>query len=132
MGGMSRVSRRIGVAALLAGTLFAWATWGAEKRASESAIVATVGPSKIKRADFDRQRALARQEFQRRRGGSIPEEVLPILDRQILERLIRSELMTLEAERRGIDASDAEAEAQLRLDPFFQTNGAFDAAKLSK
>jgi parvulin-like peptidyl-prolyl isomerase len=49
-----------------------------------------------------------------------------LLRRQVLESLIRLELLTLEAKRQGITATAAEAEEVLKRDAFFNPGGQFD------
>ncbi len=92
-------------------------------------VVATVGPERITRDEYDRRWTLAQREYHDRIGTDIPPEYRPTAQRQVLELLLRQRLLTLEARRLGITGTPAEAEAMLRQDPRFQTAGRFDAAR---
>ena len=96
---------------------------------SRTGAVATVGGLQIARAAFD-ERVRTAQENYRERTGSLPSaEDMPILKRQVLEGLIREKLLQLEARRRGMTLTTAQAEEEVKKDPFFQTGGMFDEAK---
>jgi parvulin-like peptidyl-prolyl isomerase len=97
---------------------------GARKPAA--APIATVGTMSIAREDFERRAVPARAEFAKRRGQQLTGEYQAMLDRQVLEGMIRAHLLVLEARRTGITASLAEAEAELRKEPFFNPGGTFD------
>jgi parvulin-like peptidyl-prolyl isomerase len=91
--------------------------------------VATVGDLRIPQAELDQRSQLAVSDYKGRTGSDLPPEVRPLMRRQLLEGLIRRDLLILEAQRRGLLGSEQEAEAQLKKDPFFQANGRFDAAR---
>lgn len=91
--------------------------------------VATVGGRRISRAEFEQRSEQALREFRARGGKPVPGDVEALLERQLLESLVRRELLVLEAKRRNILVSDAEAEAQLRKDPFFNPGGRFDETR---
>jgi parvulin-like peptidyl-prolyl isomerase len=91
--------------------------------------IATVGSRRVTRAEFDSRLAVALDQYRSRLGKEVPAEFVPIVRRQVLESLIRRELLTLEAPRRGIVVPEAEAEQELRHDPFFTERGVFNAAK---
>ena len=91
--------------------------------------VATVGPLRIAQAELDQRAQQALVEYKGRTGSDLPPEIVPIARRQLLESLIRRELLVLEAQRRGLVGSEQEAEAQLQKDAFFQVNGRFDRAR---
>jgi parvulin-like peptidyl-prolyl isomerase len=67
--------------------------------------------------------------YRTRLGQDVPEDLKPAVRRQILESLIRRELLVLEARRRNITATDADADVELRKDPFFNPGGKFDPAR---
>ncbi len=90
---------------------------------------ATVGDLRIAQAELDRRGQMTISDYKARTGSDLPAEFQPLMRRQILESLIRRDLLTLEARRRGLLASEQEAEAQLKKDPFFQVNGRFDPAR---
>lgn len=94
--------------------------------------VATVGGLRITQAEFEQRAAQGLVEYRARNGSDLPEEIVPIARRQMLESLVRRDLLVLEARRRGILGSLQEAEAQLKRDPFFQVNGRFDAARFEQ
>lgn len=88
---------------------------------------ATVGGRSIPKSELDRRASLAIAEFSRRSGNAeTPAEMRDLLRRQVLESLIRLELLTLEAKRQGITATAAEAEEVLKRDAFFNPGGQFD------
>jgi parvulin-like peptidyl-prolyl isomerase len=87
---------------------------------------ATVGALRIPQAELDQRSQMAVSEYRSRTGSDLPPEVRPLMRRQLLESLIRRDLLLLEAQRRGLLGSEQEAESQLKKDPFFQANGRFD------
>lgn len=101
----------------------------AAPRSAPAAAIATVGPRRIDRTEFERRAEAALREFGGRTGGNLGAEVKDLVRRQVLESLIRLNLLTLEAQRLGIAASTAEAEAQLQRDPFFNPGGRFDESR---
>lgn len=114
--------------------MLALAAWAARAQtrppapgaAAEQPAVATVGSRRIPTSEFEQRAAQSLSDYQARSGTAVPGDLLPIIRRQILESLIRTDLLTLEAERRGVTASGAEAEEQLKRDPFFSPGGRFD------
>ena len=93
------------------------------------AAVAVVGQMRIGRDELDQQMQQALQLYRDRNRTSIDPQLEPVVRRQVLENLIRQRLLALDARRRGVTVSDAEADAQLRLDPAFQQGGVFNEAK---
>jgi parvulin-like peptidyl-prolyl isomerase len=93
--------------------------------------VATVGAQRIPRAEFDARVQQTLAEFRQRSTAELPAELRPLLERQVLENLIRARLLVLEAPRAGVTVSAAEAEAELRREPFFQENGRFSEARFA-
>ncbi len=90
--------------------------------------VATVGTRRIEREEYDRRLAVVEKQVAAR-GGERPAEFKDLLRRQMLETLIRLNLLVLEAKRTGLTVSGAEAESALRGDPFFSPDGQFDAQR---
>ena len=88
--------------------------------------VATVGGMRIPQAELEQRAQQAVADYKGRTGSELPPEIVPIMRRQMLESLIRRDLLMLEAQRRGLLGSEQEAEAQLKNDPFFQVGGHFD------
>ena len=97
--------------------------------AAKPVAVATVGPMSILREEFDLRVQQGLADYKARSGSEVPAELQPIVKRQLLESLIRRDLLILEAQRRGLHATEQEAEEQLKKDPFFQENGRFSEAK---
>ena len=139
--------RRSAVATMVLMVLGAWLAWaqspsGGSRLVPQSpapaaapaapaapAAIATVGGRSIARDEFRARETQAMGEYRQRLGRDIPDEVRAVVRRQLLENLIRRELLALEAARRGIAPSDAETEAQLRREPFFNPDGKFDPAR---
>jgi parvulin-like peptidyl-prolyl isomerase len=92
-------------------------------------VIATVGSLQIARAEFESRYARQRDEYAARSGSGLAPELVPIARRQVLEGLIQRELLKLEAQRRGMIATEQEAEEEMKRDPFFQERGVFNAAK---
>jgi parvulin-like peptidyl-prolyl isomerase len=96
--------------------------------AAAPVAVATIGPRKVTLEEYDRRLVVAEQQFAAR-GGDRPAEFKDLLKRQMLETLIRLNLLVLESQRLGMTVSNAEAESLLQRDPFFSPNGQFDAQR---
>lgn len=92
--------------------------------------IALVGGRTISRDEFKAREADAMNVYRQRLGQDVPEQAKPIVRRQLLESLIRRELLVLEAGKRGVLGTDAEAEAQLKQEPFFNPDGKFDQRRL--
>jgi parvulin-like peptidyl-prolyl isomerase len=108
---------------LVAPALHALAQAGAARPA-----LATVGGRRVEREEFDARVAAAERQLAAR-AGERPAELRDVLRRQVLETLIRMNLLILEAQRLQVSVSAAEAESALRADPFFSPGGTFDAAR---
>ncbi len=102
---------------------------GAAARPSEPPAVATVGALGVPRAELEAGLQQALADYRQRSGKEVPAEFRPIVERQVLESLIRRRLLLLEAGRQKLGGTDADAETELRRDPFFQENGRFSEAK---
>lgn len=98
-------------------------------RASAPPAIATVGTRRIARQDFDARALASMRQYRERAGSDVPEEFKPTVRRQVLENLIRRELLVLEATRRGTLGSEAEAEAEMKKDVIFNPGGSFDPAR---
>lgn len=101
----------------------------AQRAPAAPPAAATVGGLRIPQAEFEQRSQQAAADYKGRTGSDLPPEVRPLMRRQMLESLIRRDLLVLEARRRGILGSEQEAEAQLKRDPFFVVNGRFDPAR---
>jgi parvulin-like peptidyl-prolyl isomerase len=87
---------------------------------------------RIPQAELEQRSQQAALDYKGRTGTELPPEVMPLIRRQLLESLIRRDLLVLEAQRRGIIGSEQEAEAQLKTDPFFQVNGRFSPERYAQ
>jgi parvulin-like peptidyl-prolyl isomerase len=96
------------------------------KTAPASPPIATVGPRSVTHQEFESREQQAISDYRQRLNQDIPSELRPAMRRQLLESLIRREMLVLEAQRRGITVSDEEAEQQLMQDAFFNPGGKFD------
>lgn len=115
--------------ALALPSLMAWAqTRPAAPARSASPAIATVGSRSIPRDEFERRAAQTVQQFAGR--GEVPPEMRDVVRRQLLETLIRMQLLVQEARRTGVTVSPLEAEAELKKDPFFNPGGQYDASRL--
>jgi parvulin-like peptidyl-prolyl isomerase len=101
----------------------------APRSPSPDSVIATVGATRIARAEFESRYSRQSSEYAARSGSELSPEFVPIARRQVLEGLIQRELLKLEAERRGLLATEQEAEQEMKRDPFFQDGGVFNAAK---
>jgi parvulin-like peptidyl-prolyl cis-trans isomerase-like protein/SurA-like protein len=97
--------------------------------ASASPAVARVGQLSIGYDELEWGERQAHQLYRDRNRMDIAPQLVGAVRRQVLENLIRQRLLALEARRRGDTVSDAEVEAQLRLDPSVQQGGVFNEAK---
>jgi peptidyl-prolyl cis-trans isomerase D len=95
--------------------------------ASPNAVVARVGGQEITAATFRRAYQSQLQEYQRRYGGSINEQLLRQMgiDRQILQQLIDERAAIAEAQRLGLTVTDAELAHRISVIPAFQQGGQF-------
>ncbi len=94
--------------------------------AAKAPAVATVAGRRIERAEYEARLATLRAQVAQR-GGERPAEFQELLRRQVLETMVRLELLKLEAKRQGLTPTTAEAESSLQRDPFFSPQGRFDA-----
>lgn len=95
--------------------------------AGPSAVVASVDGRDITVARFRRAYQQQMQAYRSAYGGNMDERLLKQLgiDRRIVQQMIEEEAALAEAERLGIEASDAEVKARIAALPGFQENGQF-------
>jgi parvulin-like peptidyl-prolyl isomerase len=96
---------------------------------ADSSVIARVNGRPITQRDFD---AIAQPYFARLRadfGGQLDGDVRQMANHNVLDELLRRELVTLEAQRAGVEVTQADIDAILQQDPFFLTNGKFDPVK---
>jgi parvulin-like peptidyl-prolyl isomerase len=83
----------------------------------------------ITRDQFEKRVHEAEENYRTRSNAPVPAQFAPVLRREVLEGMIRENLLALEARRRGKTISSTQAEEILKQDEFFQTHGVFDEAK---
>lgn len=95
--------------------------------ASPNAVVASIDGREINVARFRRAYLQQMQAYRSAYGANMDEKFLKQLgiDRRIVQQMIEEEAALAEAERLGIDASDAEVRARIAALPGFQENGQF-------
>lgn len=94
-----------------------------------SPVIARVEGRPITQDDFDR---VARPYFDRLRAEmkqGFTEDVRKLASHNVLDELIRRELLIVEAKRQNLAVTEAETDRILKQDPFFHTNGRFDQTK---
>ena len=92
-----------------------------------SDVIARVGDKEIALLDFQQIYTRQLQAYRLESGGEISEEMLRSLgiDRQILQQMIDGHAALAEAERLGIEVSDAEVRQRILTLPAFQIDGRF-------
>ena len=90
-------------------------------------VLARVGDREILRFDFQQVYAQQLQQYRLQTGGAMSEEVLRALgvERQVLQQMIDGLVALGEAERLGIEVSDAEVRERIVTIPAFQIDGRF-------
>ena len=91
--------------------------------------LATVGGLRVEGPELESAVQEAIQAYTARTHLEMDPQLEPLVRRQILENLIRQRLLSLEAARRGMTVTQAEADAELRKDPVFQSGGVFNEAR---
>lgn len=95
--------------------------------AAPNATVATVEGRDIKVADFQRAYNQQVQAYRQAYGGNLNDQMLRQLgiEQRILSQMIDEEAVLAEADRLGIDVTDAELRERILRLPAFQENGQF-------
>ncbi len=90
-------------------------------------VVARVGGKEIELLDFQQVYSRQLQAYRLESGGEISEDVLRSLglDRRILQQMIDANAALSEAERLGLEVSDAEVRERILTFPAFQVDGRF-------
>ena len=96
-----------------------------------SPVIARVGGRPITQLDFDRVAEPYFQTLRAQLGPSFAGEVEKMAKFNVLDELVRRELLGAEVERQKIVATPQEVDSLLAHDPFFYTNGQFDAARFA-
>jgi len=97
--------------------------------AAASPVIARIEGRDVTQADFDRIAVPYFRTVRAELGARFDGNVQKIATFNVLDELIRRELLAVEAQRQKIEASQAEIEAVFRRDPLFLTNGQFDPVK---
>ena len=100
--------------------------------ATAAPVIARVDGRPITQRDYDR---LAEPYFARLRGqlgDGFTQDVRKTASHNVLDELIRRELLVVEARRAKLEVTEGEIDQILMQDPFFYTDGKFDAAKLTQ
>src|SRR5438045_4118974 len=87
--------------------------------APPSPVIARVGGRNITQADFDK---IAEPYFQQLRstlGPAFTGDMMKMAQQNVMQELIRREILALEAQRQKVAATQAEVDALLMQDPFF-------------
>ncbi len=99
---------------------------------SAAPLIARVDGRPITQRDYDR---LAEPYFARLRGQlgeGFTGDIRKMAVHNVLDELIRRELLVIEAQRAKLVVTEAEIDQILMQDPFFYTDGKFDVAKLTQ
>ncbi len=96
-----------------------------------SPLIARVNGRPITQMDFDRIAGPYFQQLRAQMGAGFNEDARRMAAFNVLDELVRREVLAVEAQRQKIEPTAAETDAILAVDPSFQTNGRFDPAKLA-
>lgn len=96
-----------------------------------SPVIARVEGRAITQEDFDRVAQPYFRQLQAQFGNALEGNLLKTANFNVLDELIRRELLAVEAQRQKIEVTPAEVDSMLSRDSFFLTNGKFDAAKFA-
>ena len=90
-------------------------------------VIARIGDEEISMLEFQQIYSRQLQAYRLESGGEISEEVLRSLgiDRQILQQMVDGHAALAEAERLGLEVSDAEVRERILSIPAFQIDGRF-------
>ena len=102
-----------------------------QPRPPASPVIARVAGRIITQQDFDRMAQPYFQGLKAQLGNQFTGDALRIASLNVLDELIRREVLVIESQRENIQVSQAEIDTVLQQDPFFRTDGKFDAAKFN-
>ena len=109
-----------------------FALWGIQEYIGIGAepVVASVNDKEITERELNRQFQQFRQELRERLGAAYRPELFneDSLQRQVLEDIIRSELILQASMEIGLRAGDEQVRAAILMEPAFQKGGRFDKA----
>jgi len=78
--------------------------------------------------DFDRIADPYYERLKIQLGGTLEGDLLKVAKKNVVNELIRRELLIIEARRQNVTVTEAEVDEFLKRDPFFYRNGQFDPA----
>ncbi len=96
-----------------------------------SPVIARVGGRPITQLDFDRVAQPYFNTLRGQLGASFAGEIEKTATFNVLDELVRRELLAIETLRQNIQVSQDELDALLMQDPFFLTDGRFDPVKFA-
>ena len=83
----------------------------------------------ILQVEWDRLAKPYYEEVQARAGRSLNDEERKLLQKNVLDELIRERLWLADAQRRGMKVTETEIDARMKQSDFFKTGGKLDEAK---
>jgi parvulin-like peptidyl-prolyl isomerase len=97
-----------------------------------SPVIARVDGRGVTQADFDRIAVPYYQTLRAQLGSGFNDNIQRVAAFNVIDELIRREVLAVEAQRKKIEVSPAEIDSVLRQDPLFLTDGKFDPAKFDR
>jgi len=91
-------------------------------------VIARVGGRPITQHDWDRVATPYFAQLKAELGDRFA-SVEPVAKKNVLNELVRQQVVAIEAQKQKIDVTEKDTDEILRRDPFFQNNGTFDEAK---
>lgn len=116
-------------------SVFAQKNAGARRPApaARGAVVARVGKIDLTQTELDARTQQAVEAYRKSSGNrTLPPEMMDMLRRQMLETMIRLQLLAQEAARTGVRGGPGEAENELRKAPLFNVGGRFDPSRFEE
>ena len=99
---------------------------------TSSTAIASVNGEEILSERFRSRQRQYTDFYQRIYGDRFDDNMRDSIVRQVVETLVRDEVILQEAERRGMKASEKEIREEIKRFPSFQTDGKFDAVKFNQ
>jgi parvulin-like peptidyl-prolyl isomerase len=97
-----------------------------------SPVIARIGGRPVTQTEFDEVAMPYFRMLKGQLGASFTGDIQKIATFNVLDELIRRELLVIESQREKLEVSQAEMDALLMQDPFFLTNGRFDPVKFNR
>ena len=97
--------------------------------APASPVIARVAGRPITQADFDRMAGPYMERLRAELRDGFTEQVRQTANRNVIDELIRREVLIVEAKRRNLIVTEEDTDRLLKQDPFFSVNGRFDPAR---